>query len=114
MIDADNLALLTNSSAQAEFLLHSLEQTAGGNGLYVNANKIEYMCFKWKGAMFTLSGKPLKLEDQFIYLSSNISSTESNVNIHLPKVWNAIDRLLVIWKSDLSNKIKQNFFQAVA
>ena len=46
MIDADNLALLTNSSAQAEFLLHSLEQTAGGNGLYVNANKIEYMCFK--------------------------------------------------------------------
>ena len=26
----------------------------------------------------------------------------------------AIDRLLIIWKSDLSNKIKQDFFQAVA
>ena len=30
------------------------------------------------------------------------------------KLWTAIDRLLAIWKSDLSDKIKQEFFQAVA
>ena len=29
--------------------------------------------------------KPLKLVDQFIYLGSNISSTESDVNIHIEK-----------------------------
>ena len=65
-------------------------------------------CFKQEEAISTLSSKPLKLVDQFTYLGSNISSTESDVNIH------AIDWLLIIWKSDISDKIKQNFFQPEA
>ena len=36
---ADDLTLLTNTPALAKSLLHSLEQVAGGIGLYVNANK---------------------------------------------------------------------------
>ena len=59
----------------------------------------------------TWSGRPLKL-DKFTYLSSNISSTESDVNIYLPKAWTAIHSLLIIYKSDLSNKM--GFFQAMA
>ena len=42
----DYLIFFTNTSDQAEFLLHSLEQTAGGIGPNVNANKTEYMCLK--------------------------------------------------------------------
>ena len=72
------------------------------------------MCFKQKGANPTLSGKPLKLVDQFTYLVSNISSTEIDVNICLAKAWNDIEKLSIIWKSDLSDKIKRDFFQAVA
>ena len=72
--DADNLALLANEP----FLLHCLEQTAAGIGLPVNRNKTR--CFKC-GAISTLSGKPLKLVDKLIYHISNISSTESDVNI---------------------------------
>ena len=34
--------------------------------------------------------------------------------MHLAKAWTAIDRLSIVWKSDLSDKIKQDFFQAVA
>ena len=63
------------------------------------------MCFKL-GAIFTLSGKPLKLIDKFTYHNSNISSTESNVHIHLAEVWNAIDRLSLTWKSDIFDEIK--------
>ena len=44
------------------------------------------------------------------YFGSSISSTESDVNILLKKVLTAIDSLLIIWKSDLSDKIKQDFF----
>ena len=44
----------------------------------------------------------------------NISSTESDVNIHLAKAWTSIDRQLMIWMSDLSDKIKCDFFQAMA
>ena len=58
---ADDLALLTNTPAQAEFLLYSQEKTVGSIGPYVNADKIVYMCFKQKGAIF----KPLKLVDPF-------------------------------------------------
>ena len=32
--------------------------------------------------------------------------------MRLAKVWTAIDKLSVIWKSDMANKIKRNFFQA--
>ena len=37
--------------------------------------------------------KSLKLVDQFIYLGSNISFIESNVNTFIGKAWTAIDRL---------------------
>ena len=47
---------------------------------------------------------PLKLVDQFIYLSSYISSTES-----IGKAWIAIGRLL--WKSYLYDKTKWKFFK---
>ena len=53
-------------------------------------------------------------KNKFTYLGSNISSTESDVNICLAKEWPAINRLLIIWISDLSDKIKWDFFQAVA
>ena len=46
---ADDIALLANTPAQLETLLHSLERVAGGIGLHVNANKTEYMCFNQRG-----------------------------------------------------------------
>ena len=79
----------------------------------MNSNKTEFMCFKQEGAISTLSDKSLKLIDKFVYLSSSISSTESDVNIFLAKLWTAINRLSIIWKFNLSNKIKQDFFQAL-
>ena len=42
---ADNQELLANARVQAESWLHSLEQAAGGSGIYVNANEIGFMCF---------------------------------------------------------------------
>ena len=72
------------------------------------------MCFNQDGANFSLNGKPLKLVNYFIILGSHVSSTESDVNTYIGKVWTAIDRLMTIWKSDLSSKIKREFFQAVA
>ena len=47
-----------------------------------------------------------------LYLGSSASSTETDINTQLTKAWTAIDRLSVIWKSDLTDKIKHSFFQA--
>ena len=72
------------------------------------------MCVKQEAAIFTYSDKPLKLVDQFTYLGSNISSTEIDVNIRMEKLWSTIDKSLIIWQSDLSDKIKRCLFQAVS
>ena len=53
---------------------------------------------------------PLWLVDKFTYLGSSVSSTETDINTRLAKTWTAIDRLSVTWKSDLTNKMKGNFF----
>ena len=117
MTDADyavDQALLTNTPAQPQSLLHSLKQAAGGIDLYVSTNKTEFMCFKQKKELSPiLVVKTLKLVDKFTYLGSNISSTESDVNMHQVKTWNANDKLLIMWKFDLSNKI-ECYFLAVA
>ena len=91
---ADIFARLKNTPAQAESQLHSLEHAAGGIGFYFNANKAEFMCSKQVGANSTLSGKLIKLVDQFTYLGSNILSTERDVSMHLTKALNVIDLVI--------------------
>ena len=109
---ADDLALLANTPNQAETLLHSLERAAAGIGLHVNAHKTEYMCYIQTGNITTLDGASLRLVDKFTYLGSSVSSTENDIDTRLTKAWTAIDRLSIIWKSDLTDEMKRSFFQA--
>ena len=107
---ADDIAILANTPNQAKTLLHSLERAAAGIiGLYVNAHKTEYMCFNH---ISTLEGTSLKLVDKFTYLGSSVSSTEKDIDTRLTKAWTAIDKLSIIWKSNLTDKMKRSFFQA--
>ena len=55
---------------------------------------------------------PLKLVDKFTYLGSSVESTEKDIETRLTKAWTAINRLSIIWKSDLTDKMKRSFFQA--
>ena len=72
----------------------------------------EYMCYNQTGNIATLDGASLKLVDKFTYLGSSVSSTEKDIDTRLTKAWTAIDRLSIIWKSDLTDKMKRSFFQA--
>ena len=101
----------TITDADYKSLLHGLEQAAGGISLRLNADKTEFICFNQRGDISVLNGISLKLVEKFTYLGSSISSTENNINTRLAKAWAAIDdRLSIIWKSGLSDKIKHNFF----
>ena len=82
-----------------------------GIGLRVNAHKSEYMCYNQTGDISTLDGTSLKLVDKFTYLGSSVS-TEKDIYTRLTKAWTAIDKLSIIWKSDLTDKMKRSFFQA--
>ena len=107
---ADDIALLANAPAQAETLLHSLERAVAGIGLHVNALKTEYMCFNQRGDISTLNGSSLKLVDLprkqcLINRDRHQHATSKGID--------SLDRLSVIWKSDMTDKIKRGFFQAV-
>ena len=87
-----------------------------------------YMCFNQRDDISTLKSGPLKLVAKFTNLRSSVSSTENDINtgtllqpLHtqpltwktdintwLAKAWTAIDSLSVIWKSDLTDKIKRS------
>ena len=68
--------------------------------------------FKRLIAISTLEGTSLKQVNKFTDLGSSVSSTEQDIDMRLTKAWTAIDKLSIIWKSDLTDKIKRSFFQA--
>ena len=109
---ADDIAILANTPDQAETLLHSLERAATGIGLHVNTHKTDFMCYNQTGNISTLDRTSLKLVDKFTYLGSSVSSTENDIDTWLTKAWTAINKLSIIWKSDLTDKMKCSFFQA--
>ena len=104
--------MLSITYIQLDTLLHSLERAAASIGLHVNAHKTEYIGFNLTGDISTLNGSSVKLVDKFIYLGSSVSSTETDIDTRLTKAWTANNRLSVIWKSDLTDKMKCSFFQA--
>ena len=64
------------------------------------------------GDISTLGGSSLKLVDKFTYLGSSVSSTGKYIDTRLANAWTANDSLSVIWKSNLTDKMKRSFFQA--
>ena len=109
--NADDIVLLANTLTQAESLLHSLGRAAADIGLHVNVDKTEYVCFNQRGDISTLNGSFLKLVNRFTNLRSSVSSTEKDINTRLAKLWTAINRLPVILKSDLTDKIKRSLWR---
>ena len=82
---ADGIVILTNTPIQDKTLLHTLERTAAGIGLHVNAHKMEYMGFHQIGDISTLGVCSLKLVDKFTYQGSSVSSTEKDIDTWLTK-----------------------------
>ena len=76
----DDIALLANTPTQAETFHHCLDWAAAALGLYVKAHKTENMSFNQNCSS-------LKVVDNFTYLGSSVSSTKTDINMWLAKVW---------------------------
>lgn len=109
---ADDIALLSDTIQEASELLHRVEKAAREIGLYINSDKTEFISFNQKGEIRSLDDKPIKAVEEFIYLGSNIQSTERDIEIRKGKAWSALTKLDKIWKSTLSDNIKRNLFRA--
>ena len=69
------------------------------------------MCFNQRGDISTLNGCSLEVVDKFTSQGSRVSSTETDIDTRLARIWTTINRLSVVWKSDFTDKMKRNFFQ---
>ena len=61
----------------------------------------------------SIDGEVLKNVDNFIYLGSEIDSTDKEIKVRIAQSWAALDKLSSIWKSPLSTNLKRNFFRAM-
>ena len=53
----------------------------------------------------------LLVSEKFRHLGSRVSSPEKDIDTRLTRAWTAINRLSIIWKSDLTDKMKRSFFK---
>ena len=107
----DDRALLRTSPAQGESKLYCLQQAGGGNSLYMNTNKTEFICFKQEWAVFTLYDRTVKSANRIRQFGSDISSTEIDINICFANALYPLNKFMIIWKTDISDEIKRDIFR---
>ena len=95
-------------------MLHKIEEVEAEIGLGVNADKTEYISLNQKNnsCIKSLKGKIIKQVNYFKYLGSYVASTDHDVNVRIGQAWSALNNITSIWKSNLSVKLKNNFFRA--
>ena len=64
------------------------------------------MCFNQRGDTLNIKWRFFETT----YLGTGVSSTKNDINAQLAKAWKANDSRLIIWKSDVPDKIKRIFF----
>ena len=70
---------------------------------FVSEPFVDNFIFKWVRTNFFA---------HYYSLGSSVASTKKDIDTRLTKAWTAINRLSIIWKSDLTDKMKRSFFQA--
>ena len=110
---ADDLVIFVDSSRNAEKLLNVLEKSGKTVGRKVNIKKTSHMNINSNKTVTSIYGDVLKNFDNFIYLGSEIESTDKEIKIRIAKSWAALDNLSSIWKSPLSTTLNRNFFRAI-
>ena len=82
----------------------------------INVYSAPYLCHTLENLLYLNISLYAILSDTsvtlFTYLGIRVSSTEKDIDMRLTKAWTVIDKLLIIWKSDLTDKMKRSFFQA--
>ena len=83
---ADDIALLSNTSEQAQLLLSRVETSAKQIGFHISNSKTEYIKFnQGEGDLKALNGESLKNIEDFRYLGSWIGCCSKDVNVRIER-----------------------------
>ena len=98
---ADDLALTTDTAAEAQDLLLSVELAANSIRLHLNESKTKYIGVNLSDddatSIRAASGEELEKVDDFVYLGSRIMRTERDFEVRKGKAWGACHQLKIIW-----------------
>ena len=111
---ADDIALLSDTPAEAQELLQRVEEQAQTVGLHMNSDKTKVMKYNENRdvPIRSLNGNNLERVTDFQYLGSWVDSSEKDIDIRKAKAWVACNRLNAIWTSKLPKKLKIRLFKA--
>jgi hypothetical protein len=90
---ADDIALISHLSDQAQEILTQVETEAANLGLHINASKTKVLSYNVQPApvIKTISGDSLDIVEYFKYMGSYIANTEKDVNIRKGQAWHALN-----------------------
>ena len=112
---ADDLALTTDTVAEAQDLLTSLEQAANSIGLHLNEGKTKYIGVNLPEGVEKVtaaSGEDIEKVSDFVYLGSRIMRSEKDFEVRKGKAWGACHQLKKNWQSDMRREMKIRLFRA--
>ena len=102
---ADDLAVITKETNQAQLVLTKLENEAGKVGLHCNAKKTELQAFNQEQPVNVKSrdGIIIKEVENFKYLGAWMESSDKDISVRKALAWNACHKLR---KGDAKNGIQ--------
>ena len=111
---ADDIALLSDETDQAQQLLSSVEGECRKVGLGLNGPKTKYLAYniEVKQPLHTQEGTILEQKNDFKYLGSWVDSSDKDIEIRKAKAWRALNDMSKIWNSSMDCEVKKKFFIA--
>ena len=109
---ADDIALLSEISRDAEALLHKVESACEEVGLKLNAGKTKYIHLNksTNQPIKSLDSTVIEEVKDFKYLGA-YASTEKDLNTRKAQAWSAIHSLEKVWKADIPDQLKIKIFK---
>ena len=91
----------------------AVEEECNHVGHGVNAMKTNSMSIKINAIIFkTRDGTQLEIIDDYNYIGAWVASAKRDIGIRRAKAWKALHNLKKVWKSNLANQMKLQFFVA--
>jgi hypothetical protein len=111
---ADDIALISDSTAKAQAFLGAVEKEAREVGLQINAKKTKAMAFNlnYDFNLTSENGDNIEKVEDFKYLGSWINNTEKDIAVRKALAWRKMHDLKKIWQSKMSKCLKIRTFRA--
>ena len=78
----------------------------------MNITKTKFITVNAEGTITAQNGCDLEQVNDFNYLGSKIISLENDIQVRIGSAWSALNKLTLVWKSNLDVSIKREFFRA--